>query len=89
MPDTQRVMQSDLPNIKLEPQSSSDSSANIKANHLQEAFEQFTRMSESFVHSYQDLEDQVEDLASRLSNEVAKKKQQLKEKEQVASRLRS
>ncbi|NVJ60349.1 MAG: PAS domain-containing sensor histidine kinase [Gammaproteobacteria bacterium] len=84
MPDTQSMLRSEFPELV---EQSANSANNIKADHLQEAFEQFTRMSESFVHSYQDLEDQVEDLASRLSSEVAKKKQQLKEKEQVASRL--
>ncbi|WP_144395169.1 sensor histidine kinase [Pleionea sediminis] len=61
----------------------------LDIEHLQQAFQQFNRLSENFVHSYQNLEDQVESLADKLAKEASKKEQQLHEKERVASRLQS
>jgi two-component system sensor histidine kinase FlrB len=61
----------------------------LNIEHLQQAFQQFNRLSENFVHSYQDLEDQVESLADKLAREVSNKQHQLIEKEKAASRLQS
>ncbi|NVJ49491.1 MAG: PAS domain-containing protein [Gammaproteobacteria bacterium] len=68
-------------------QSSAQPAVNI--DQLQNAFEQFNRLSENFVHSYQNLEGQVESLAGQLADEVRKKQAQYEEKERMAARLQN
>ncbi len=58
-------------------------------HQMQDALEQFNRLSESFVSSYQCLEDEVEDLASQLREEIKDKERQLVEKEKIAQKLSS
>jgi len=71
-------------------QSAFDKEANgLNIDQLQHAFEQFNRLSENFVHSYQSLEGQVESLADRLAEEVQNKRIQFEEKERMASRLQN
>ncbi len=63
----------------------SDKSIDIEV--LQQAFAQINNLSQNFVHSYQNLEGQVETLADKLSKEVRQKEKQLQERERVASQL--
>ncbi|MCO7226129.1 PAS domain-containing sensor histidine kinase [Pleionea sp. CnH1-48] len=64
-------------------------SQRLDLEQMQDAFAHFNRLSESFVHSYQSLEGQVENLADRLASEVRNKQLQLQEKERLAQKLSS
>ncbi|MEE4246098.1 MAG: ATP-binding protein [Kangiellaceae bacterium] len=67
----------------------SEQQAEVSIDHLQQAAEQFNRLSESFVSSYHNLENRVESLADKLAKEVDSKRQQLVEKQRVAARLQN
>ncbi len=78
----------------LEKSDSSDvknqsSNVALDVEQLQEAFDQFNRLSQNFVNRYQNLEGEVESLAIRLSREVESKQNELLEKERLAQRLQS
>ncbi|TQV86728.1 sensor histidine kinase [Aliikangiella coralliicola] len=72
------------------PNSSSDfcdvnSINNNDSAQLESVMSELNRLSKSFVHSYQNLEGQVEKLAGQLQSETAKKKTVLEEKQQLLS----
>ncbi len=83
------VQDSDVSNTPLSVEQTGQRTSGLDIEHLQEAFQQFNRLSENFVSSYQNLEDKVETLADKLAREASKKEHQLHEKERVASRLQS
>ncbi len=83
------VQNSDVSNTPLSVEQTGQRTSGLDIEHLQEAFQQFNRLSENFVSSYQNLEDKVETLADKLAREASKKEHQLHEKERVASRLQS